>query len=136
MLLFAAIVVIVLICGEIYAVSNTDCDAATNAERITYIQKAGYSVLSNQPETKLVTIPETFSDVYNNYNNIQLISGYDLSLYKGCAVTVYTYSIEAPNGYSGECVCNIMVYNDRVIGGDVSSAALGGFMLPIKNKSE
>ena len=61
---------------------------------------------------------------------------YDLSNYKGCEVVIYTYNINAPTGYSGECVINIIVYNNRVIGGDVSSVALGGFMLPIKNKSE
>lgn len=134
--LLAAIVAFVLICGEIYAASNKASDAETNAERINYIKNAGYTVLSNQPQTKNVTIPEMFSDVYNNYNDIQRISGYDLSLYKGCEVTIYTYKINPPNDYSGECVINMIVYNERIIGGDVSSTALGGFMLPIKNKSE
>ena len=132
--LLAAAVAMILICGEIYAAGNTDTDAATNAERITFIKNAGYTVLSTEPQTKTVTIPETFSDVYKNYNDIQRAAGYDLSLYKGCEVTIYTYNIQTPDGYSGESVCNMIVYNDRIIGGDVSSAALGGFMLPIKNQ--
>lgn len=131
--LLAAMVAIILICGEIYAASNTTYNASTNAERIYFIKSIGHEVLSNEPETKAVVIPEAFSDVYNNYNDIQRLSGYDLADYKGCEVVVYTYSIKTPAGYDGDCVLNMIVYNGRVIGGDVSSAALGGFMLPIKN---
>ena len=134
--ILAVIIIIILVCGEIYALSNTQCNAKTNVDRMDFIKGNGYTLLSDQPETKTVIIPECFSDVYNNYNNIQLLSGYDLSNYKGCEVVIYTYNINAPTGYSGECVINIIVYNNRVIGGDVSSVALGGFMLPIKNKSE
>lgn len=133
--LLAATVAVILICSEIYAAGNISSNAENNAERITFIKNAGYTLLSNEPETKSVTIPEAFSDVYSNYNDLQRLSGYDLSAFKGCEVAIYTYSIKTPSGYSGECVLNMIVYNGRVIGGDVSSRALGGFMLPIK-KSE
>ena len=134
--LLAIIVVTILICSEIYASSNTEYNAKTNADRINFIKGKGYTVLSEQPESKTVTLPECFSQVYSNYNDIQLLSGYDLSNYKGCEVVIYTYKINAPKGYTEECVINIIVYNNRVIGGDVSSVALGGFMLPINNQSE
>ena len=135
--LFAVIAVILLICVETYSVEsrNKTVDAKTNADRIAFIKNSGYTLLSKEPQTKSVTIPESFSDVYSNYNNIQRQSGYDLSEYKGCEVTIYTYSIKAPSGYEGECVLNMIVYNGNCIGGDVSSAALGGFILSIK-KSE
>lgn len=134
--LLVAIVLIFLICCEVYSVSNMQTNAKTNAKRINFIKKSGYTLLSSDPESKTVTIPETFSDVYNNYNELQQTSGYNLGDYKGCEVVIYTYSIQSPAGYSDECVFNMIVYNDRVIGGDVSSRALGGFMLPINNKSE
>lgn len=134
--LFAILVVIVLICCEISTAENTGKNATNNSERIVFIKNSGYTLLSAEPETKAVKIPETFSDVYNNYNEIQRLAGYDLSDYKGCEVVIYTYKIETPQGYSGDCVFNMIVYNDRVIGGDVSSRILGGFMIPIKTKSE
>lgn len=89
-------------------------------------------MLCDEPSTKTVTLPEVFSDIYSNYNALQLSAGYDLSLYKGCEVIIYSYQINAPDGYEGECLANIIVYNNRVIGGDVSSAMLGGYMLPIR----
>ena len=133
---FAVFICIVFVCSEVFAAGNKQTNAKTNAERLLFIKGLGYTVLSDEPTAKTVNIPEVFYDVYNNYNTLQQSSGYDLSLYKGCEVTIYTYSINPPSDYSGECVINIIVYNDRVIGGDVSSSALGGFMLPINNKSE
>ena len=121
------------ICLKISAVSNSEENAKTNADRIVFINELGYTVISNEPTTKAACIPDVFYDVYSNYNNLQLASGYDLSLYKGCEVMIYTYKINAPKGYDGECVVNLVVYNDRIIGGDVSSTALGGFMLPLNN---
>lgn len=120
------------ICCEIYAASNHTENAKTNADRLIFIKNSGYTVLSNEPNTKTVNIPEIFYDVYKNYNALQQSAGYDLSLYKGCEATVYTYEINAPSGYTGECVINIIVYNNRIIGGDVSSPTLGGFMLPLR----
>lgn len=124
------------ICCEIYAVGNSNANAKTNADRMIFIKESGYTLLSSEPITKTVNIPEVFYDVYENYNVLQKSGGYDLSLYKGCEVIIYTYQINSPQGYEGECAINLIVYNDRIIGGDISSAALGGFMLPIKNQSE
>ena len=134
--MLAAMIAVILICCKIYAVSNMGFNASTNAKRLEFIRNTGYEVLSNEPETKTVAIPEDFSDVYKNYNKLQRSAGYDLSNYKGCDVVIYTYKIKTPSGYDGDCVFNMMVYNNRVIGGDVSSSALGGFMLSIKNQSE
>ena len=121
-----------LIFGEIYAAGNKNQDARTNAQRISFISSLGCETLSDTAAVKQVTIPTTFSDVYSNYNNLQKKSGYDLSDYKGCKATLYTYSIKTPQNYSGECALNILVYNNRVIGGDISSLELNGFMLPLK----
>lgn len=131
MALLAIVVLTVLICCEVYAAGNTEHNATTNAERINYIKKLGYILNSNEPTQKNVIIPEIFTDVYKNYNSLQRMAGYDLSLYKGCEVKIYTYDIAPPKGYDGECVFNMIVYRDRMIGGDVSSRALGGYMLPI-----
>ncbi len=121
-----------MICGEMYTISNNNADAKTNADRIIFINNLGYEVINSQPDTKTVFIPDVFYNVYENYNSLQKSAGYDLSLYKGCSVKIYTYKINTPVGYEGECVANLIVYNDRIIGGDISSVALGGFMLPLK----
>ncbi|MBQ8267463.1 MAG: DUF4830 domain-containing protein [Clostridia bacterium] len=136
LIIFAIFICFGFICCEIYAAGNNINNAKTNADRLIFIKNSGYTVLSNEPSVKTVNIPEIFSDVYNNYNALQLSAEYDLSLYKGCEVTIYTYKINPPDDYTGECVVNIIVYNDRIIGGDVSSSALGGFMLPLKQEKK
>ena len=135
-ILFSTLVCIGFICCEIAAVSNSTTNAKTNADRLIFIKNLGYKLLDDKPITKTVNIPEVFYDVYNNYNSLQKSSGYDLSVYKGCETKIYSYSIKTPNQYDGECVANLIVYKDRIIGGDISSVSLGGFMLPLKNQSE
>ena len=120
-----------LICCKIYAVNNTTINAKTNADRLLFIKQVGYVVLSDQPESKTVHIPDVFYEVYKDYNELQKTAGYNLELYKGCEVMIYTYKIAPPYDHDDECVVNLIVYNDRIIGGDVSSTALGGFMLPL-----
>lgn len=120
------------ICCQIAAVSNTNPNAATNADRLIFIKNLGLSVTDDSPVVKTVNVPEVFYDVYNNYNVLQKKAGYDLSLYKGCEVMIYTYKIASPQNSADNCVVNLMVYKDRIIGGDISSVALGGVMLPLK----
>lgn len=134
--MFAAVVCIGFIFCEISAVSNTHKNAQNNADRLLFIKKLGCTVLDDKPTTKIVNIPEVFYDVYKNYNDLQKSAGYDLALYCGCEVTIYTYNINPPKDYDGECMINLMVYNDRIIGGDISSTSLGGFMLPLTKQSE
>ncbi len=129
--MFFGLILILLIGGEMYTAANIIPDADTNAARVQFIKALGLNPDETATAVKEIIIPENFSDVYNNYNKLQLQAGYDLSLYKGCNATLYTHSIETPSGYSGNCVVNIIVYNDRIIGGDISSAELDGFMLPL-----
>lgn len=132
----AIMVCVCVVCCEIAAVNNTRANAKTNADRLQFIKELGYVVVSNEPTTQTANIPQTFYDVYEDYNTLQKSASYDLTLYKGSEVTIYTYYINAPRGYDGECVVNFIVYNDRIIGGDISSTTLGGFMLPLKKQSE
>lgn len=131
LVILSAFFCIGLICCKIYAVNTSTVNAKTNADRLLFIKQAGYTVISDQPETKTVHIPDVFYDVYKNYNDLQQTAGYDLELYKGCEVMIYTYKIVPPADRDGECVINLIVYKDRIIGGDISSTALGGFMLPL-----
>ena len=131
-IMLAMILCFGFVCCVIAAISNSETNADTNAERLVFIKGLGYTVIDDKPDKKTVNLPVVFYDVYNNYNSLQQESNYDLSLYKGCKVTIYTYKINPPSNYTGECVVNIIAYKDKIIGGDVSSVELGGFMLPLK----
>lgn len=94
------------------------------------VREMGYDDVSEKPyEVVEFTIPETFNAVYERYNNLLKESGYDLSQYKGKKCKRYTYLIPSENARA-----NIIVYDGKIIGGDISGIMIDGIMLPIKSK--
>ncbi len=101
-----------------------------SSQRLAFISTFGWEVNEEPDEIREVIIPAEFDDVYNNYNDIQIKQGYDLKKYAGERVKRWTYTIKNYPGYEGqECIkINILVYKGEVIGGDVCSVRLDGFM--------
>lgn len=131
----AAVLLLIGICGRFAAVSDITEDASSNALRVDFAASVGCDVDETAVSVKQVRIPDEFSEVYKQYNALQKQAGYDLEGYKGCTVTLYTYKV-LQGGIAGEeTFVNLIVYRGRVIGGDISTAALDGSMLPLK-KSE
>lgn len=104
--------------------------AGSSAERMDFLRALGYCPNEESEESEDVTIPAVFGDVYTRYNELQSLSGGDLTLYKGAHCTRYTYT----DSETGKRL-NLLVYNDRVIGGDVCTAALDGEMEPLGAKN-
>ena len=75
-----------------------------------------------------VTVPETFDKVFAAYNELQKEQGLNLSKYRGKEVTRYTFRVTNYEGYEGKVFANVLVYRNRVIGGDVCSADTSGFV--------
>ena len=73
-------------------------------------------------------IPKEFDDVFTNYNAIQKTQGCNLEKYAGKRCKRYTYVVTNYPGQTDNVRANILVYKDKVIGGDVCSLELGGFM--------
>ncbi len=105
---------------------GVDNSADTLYARLQFLEKLGFSPDPDSEESERVTIPPVFSDVYENYNDIQKQSGGDLSLYKNAPCQRFTYI----DKNSGERL-NILVYKNRVIGGDRCTVALDGDMFPL-----
>ena len=98
-----------------------------NEDRVAFLKKLGWEVESEPREIKEVQIPEEFDSVFSQYNKIQLSSGLNLEKYKGKSVKKYTYLVSNYD-YDGSVYANLLVYKDRVIGGDISSARSDGFV--------
>ncbi|MBO4423454.1 MAG: DUF4830 domain-containing protein [Clostridia bacterium] len=75
-----------------------------------------------------VTIPADFDSVYESYNTLQKKQDFDLSKYKRKTVKRYTYKIDNYEGYSGVVLADVIVYKNKVIGGDICSADVNGFV--------
>ncbi len=111
--------------------SSLNYKAGDNAERLAFVSQFGWDVCDEPLEVREVKIPEEFDEVYEKYNAIQLSQGLDLSEYCGKRVKRWTYVI---NNYpdmpenDGTVRINMLVYKNFVIGGDVCSIKLDGFM--------
>ena len=96
------------------------------------VREMGYDDVSEKPyEVVEFTIPLEFNAVYERYNNLLRESGYDLSPYRGKKCKRYTYLIPSQNARA-----NIIVYDGKIIGGDISGITLDGIMLPIKSGAD
>ncbi len=95
--------------------------------RVQYLSDCGWTVESPALKEETVLIPKSFSAVFDAYNALQKQQGFDLSRYGGKEVKLYTYKVLDSN--LGDHVLAMMyVYKGSVIGGDVHSTALDGFM--------
>ena len=100
----------------------------TNEDRIKFLEQFGWRVAERPVEEVEVKIPEKFDKVFTGYNEIQKRQGLDLSKYHGKNVMRYTYEITNYEGESGKVYANVIVYRNKVIGGDVCSENVGGFI--------
>jgi hypothetical protein len=83
-----------------------------------------------------VTIPGEFDKVFVGYNELQKQQGLDLSQYKRKDVTRYTYKITNYKDYNGTVYANLLIYRGRVIGGDICSADVNGFVSGFDSKAK
>ena len=99
-----------------------------NSDRINFISQFGWEVKETPVEEVEVTVPESFDKVYIGYNEMQKEQALNLSKYKGKTVTRYTYEVTNYPDYDGTVYISLLVYKDKVIGGDVCSADVNGFV--------
>ncbi len=132
LLVFFALLSAFLFLLEILSVaSDKDTLITDNSSRIAFIKSLGITSDESLAEEKEIYIPEKFTDVWQKYNDVQLKAGYDLSLFAGKKAKLYKYLI-ADFRDNATAYVNLIVLDGRIIGGDISSAELNGFMLPLK----
>lgn len=117
--------------SRVTALSGGGINGSTNAERVDYMSSLGCNVEETAISSKETVIPQSFDKVYEKYNLLQKKAGFDLEPFRGKEATVYSYRFED----SPEMVVNLIVANGCIIGGDISSTALDGFMLPLSSES-
>ena len=100
----------------------------TDADRVSFLETFGISVHPTPCEEVSFTIPSEFDRVLAGYNEIQKAQGLDLARYKNKKVTRYTYEVENYEGYEGKVYVNLIMYKNRVIAADVTSADPYGFV--------
>lgn len=132
-----ALVAIGIVIFSCFSGGNSDALGQADAVNITsssdilsYVSSLGWEVSQEPDEIKEIVIPHEFNDVYDGYNQIQLDQGFDLTDYAGERAKVWTFTVRNYPGYENkDCIkINVIVYEGYVIGGDVCSVELDGFM--------
>jgi len=108
--------------------SGYTLEADGSSQRLEFLAQFGWQCEPEPLTVKEVIIPAKFNDVYTQYNDLQKQQGFDLQQYSGRRVKLWTYRvINYPGGIS-DVVANLLVLDGSVIGGDISSSLLDGFM--------
>lgn len=139
-LLSVALCVVMLVAIIVVAVawptSDAEATGAPNYQPVSardetamaqFLNSLGYEVNPSYTEVREVLIPDEFDEVFTNYNALQKEVGMDLEPYHGKRVKCFSYEV---TNYPGETnvLAHLYVYKDKIVGGDVSSTALDGFM--------
>lgn len=108
----------------------------TESARQEFLSEMGWRVSEEYEECKVIVIPEDFNKVYQNYNKLQKEQGFNLEKYKGKTVEIYTYPVYNYTGYEDkDCIkCNLLICDGMLIGGDVYSTEIDGFMQGLRKE--
>ncbi len=111
-------------------VLSVNNNASSSEQVLEFISNFGWEVANEPDEIREIVIPIEFDEVYKSYNEIQLSQGYDLTKYAGERVKNWTFTVLNYPGYeNAEFIkINILICDNVVIGGDVCSIKLDGFM--------
>ena len=100
----------------------------SNEDRIEYLSAYGWQVSPQPLASQELLIPEEMDESYDEYLALQTEQGFDLAKYAGKQVKRYTYEItNYPSGEQG-VQANLLLYKNTVIGGEVLSPQLDGFL--------
>ncbi len=114
---------------------NVQYEKVKSAEDVaSFLSQFGWKVKAEPVEVKEVVIPSEFDRIFTNYNEIQKQQGLDLSKYRRKTATRYTMEVTNYGDYDGKVYANVIVYHNRVIGGDICSADASGFMHGFETK--
>ena len=103
----------------------------TSEDVISFLSELGWDTSLTGITMKDTTLPEQLDETFINYNTIQLKQNCDLTAYLGKPVTIYTAEITNYNT-SDTVYATIIVHKGTVIGGDIHSASMDGFMHTLK----
>jgi len=100
----------------------------SNEERLAFAAAYGWETEKEPAEIIEVIIPKEFDSVYEQYNSIQKKQGLDLLSLAGKRCKRYSYVVTNYPGTESPVRINMLVYKDKIVGGDVCSLEAGGFV--------
>ena len=122
------IVALVLLFGGGGSAQTAAPSVSGNEGRVQFLQSLGWNVATSPTESGQVRIPKEESTVFSRYNQLQKTAGYDLTQYAGKTVMRYVYKVTNYPDATEPVYVTLLVYKDKIIGGDITDATAGGTM--------
>lgn len=102
--------------------------AATDEARVAYLEGLGWEVDPTPIETLSFSLPNPLNAAYEEYNQLQLEQGFDLTPYAGMQVNRYSYTIRNYPGYPEQIQADLYLCGDIIIAGDILYYGDQGFV--------
>lgn len=134
------IAIAMLMTNEKEPVTNSSAvnyKASNSEERKAFLSQFGWKISADPVEISEVIIPEDFDAGYAEYAEMNKAQGLDLEPYKGRRAKRWTYDVLNYPGLEnmkGTVQANLLIFEGRVIGGDICSLELGGFIHGFENQ--
>lgn len=118
-----------------YTMGMNDVKIKNDTDVYNYLKSFGWDVTELPLRVENVVIPKEFDEVYQKYNELQERQGFNFAKAKGKKAMLYSFEINNhPSGEKGT-IANVIVYKKKVIGGDISSSDVNGFIHGITENS-
>lgn len=120
------ILALILLFGGSDSAQTAAPDLSNNSARVEYLQGLGWEVNASPVESGQVRIPTQTTEVYDRYNDLQKMQGFDLTRFAGKTVMRYVYTVKNYPNATEPVYATLLIYKNQVIGGDITDTAPNG----------
>ena len=128
-LIFTAVVLLIAAIVVIFSGGSTATvspNVSSNDARVEFLKGFGWDVTTSPVESGQVKVPQNASQIFERYNALQKSQGYDLTEYAGKTVMRYVYEVKNYPGATEPVYATVLVYKDKIIGGDITDTSAKG----------
>lgn len=120
---YAVTVILIIVMSAVYIAF-----ADSGSDIVSFLNSCGYEVSDRPIEQSEIRIPKPLDLVFEGYNEIQKKAGFDLKPYEGREGMRYTYEVKNYPGDIDGVRANVIVIGGEIVGGDICTVRLDGFM--------
>ena len=122
------VALILLLGGGNSSAPTAALSVAGNDGRVQFLESLGWEVSASPVESGQVRIPKEQNQVFDRYNQLQKSADYDLTQYAEKTVMRYVYKVNNFPGATEPVYATLLVYKNKIIGGDITDTAANGTM--------
>ncbi len=144
-ILFVILVVIILLGLFFFKKAKTEAEQdsmfsmSSNSQRVKFLNEQGWIVKPDPVKKEEIIIPSEVNETYAEYLKLLNEQGFNIKEHMGKDAMMITYEILNYPDFPENVVANMIILDDKLIGGDVSLNEEGGFVVPLisdKTKNE